>query len=315
MAHITNKLKGLVAAFVAVFAALALVPGVALADPITGGNVTITNVEPGDQVFLYQVVKTDVDTTNNEATNSFVTNFGIDFDEDWATSNTPADPDTTDVVEGYANTIAQYVNTNDSQWGDNGFTKYGPETATADGAVFNNVDAGQYLVVVVSANDATRVYQNTIITVMPDADGADWTPVDVSANLKYTDMTPDPDDNTSVVDKKINGQDAVDSVDKNDTVTFTIAAPIPKYVDEFDTRVYKLTDTMDDGFVYTGNLVVKADDTPLAAGTDYTLGSEQGFFNTIQLTDSALEAYANHKLTVTYEATLAQDAKIGRAHV
>ena len=34
MAHITNKLRGLVAAFVAVFAALALVPGVASAAPI-----------------------------------------------------------------------------------------------------------------------------------------------------------------------------------------------------------------------------------------------------------------------------------------
>ena len=32
MAHITNKLRGLVAAFVAVFAALALVPGTAYAD-------------------------------------------------------------------------------------------------------------------------------------------------------------------------------------------------------------------------------------------------------------------------------------------
>lgn len=305
MAHIKNRLRGLLAAFVALVAALAIVPGTALADPITGGSVTITNVEAGDQVYLYQVVKTDVDTTTNEATNSFVTDFGIDFDNEWAASNTDDDPDTTDAVEGYANTIAQYVINNSAQWGENGFTVYGPEAATVDGATFNNVDAGQYLVVVTSANDATRVYQNTIITVMPVADGADWTPVDVSAALKYTDM--DPGDDTSVVDKKINGEDAVDSVDKNDTVTFTITAPIPKYVDEFDTRVYKLTDTMDDGFVYSGGLEVKVGDTTLTDTTDYTLGSTDGFFRTIQLTGSALKAYANQTLTVTYKATLAQD--------
>ena len=305
MAHIKNRLRGLLAAFVALVAALAIVPGTALADPITGGSVTITNVEAGDQVYLYQVVKTDVNMTTNEATNDFVTDFGIDFDDEWAESNTDDNPDTTDAVEGYANTIAQYVNTHFDQWGENSFTVYGPVAATADGATFHDVDAGQYLVVVTSANDATRVYQNTIITVMPVADGADWAPVDVSAVLKYTDM--DPDDDTSVVDKKINGKDAVDSVDKNDTVTFTITAPIPKYVDELDSRVYKLTDTMDDGFVYVGDLEVKVGNTTLTDTTDYTLGSTDGFFRTIQLTGSALKAYANQTLTVTYKATLAQD--------
>lgn len=305
MAHIKNRLRGLLAAFVALVAALAIVPGTALADPITGGSVTITNVEAGDQVYLYQVVKTDVNMTTNEATNDFVTDFGIDFDDEWAESNTDDNPDTTDAVEGYANTIAQYVNTHFDQWGENSFTVYGPVAATADGATFHDVDAGQYLVVVTSANDATRVYQNTIITVMPVADGADWAPVDVSAALKYTDM--DPDDDTSVVDKKINGKDAVDSVDKNDTVTFTITAPIPKYVDELDSRVYKLTDTMDDGFVYVGDLEVKVGNTTLTDTTDYTLGSTDGFFRTIQLTGSALKAYANQTLTVTYKATLAQD--------
>lgn len=306
MAHIKNRLRGLLAAFVALVAALAIAPGTALADPITGGDVTITNVEPGDQVYLYQVVKTDVNTTNNEATNSFVTDFGIDFDEEWAASNTAADPDTTDEVEGYANTIAQYVNENAGQWGATGFKMYGPVSATAAGAVFNDVDAGQYLVVVESANDATRVYQNTIVTVMPEADGADWVEVDVSADLKYTDMTPDLDG--SVVDKKINGQDAVDNVDTNDTVTFTITAPVPKYVDELGTRVYKLTDTMDDGFVYVADsLEVKVGGTTLTAGDDYTLGSADGFFGTIQLTGTALNAYANQTLTVTYKATLAQD--------
>ena len=59
MAHITNKLRGLVAAFVAVFAALALVPGTAFAlTNDSTGSVTINGLQPGDTVTLYKVVDT-----------------------------------------------------------------------------------------------------------------------------------------------------------------------------------------------------------------------------------------------------------------
>lgn len=297
-----ERLKSIVAAVATAAVALSLAPVTAMADmvPIGGNGITIGNLEPGDQVTLYQVVKTERDTTNNVASNSFVvTDFGVDFDTEWVESN----------KEAAANTIATYVNSHKSEWGENGYTVYGP-AKVADNATsvkFDNVDAGQYLVLVTSDSDATRVYQNTIVTVAYDTDGAKYVgkengPVD----LKYTDM--DPDGDSSAVDKKINGLDSVDNVDANDTVTFSITSVIPRYVANLNDRVYKLTDEMSKGFVYAGNLEVKAGNVVLTKGTDYTLGSEDGFFGTIALTPSALQTYAGQTLTVTYKATLATDA-------
>lgn len=295
-----ERLRGIVAAVATAALAFSVAPVTAMAAPIGGNSITIGNLEQGDEVTLYQVVKTDVDETTNVASNSFVADFGVDFDTEWTEAN----------KEAAANTIASYVNIHKGEWGgQDGHTMYGPNTV-ASGATsveFTGVDAGQYLVLVTSESDATRVYQNTIVTVEYDTEAGEYVGKDNgTVELKYTNMTPD--DGSGVVDKKINGQDAVDSVDANDTVTFTITSLIPRYVANLDSRVYTLTDVMSDGFVYADNLEVKADNTVLTKGTDYTLGSEDGFFSTITLTKKAFENYAGATLTVTYKATLATGA-------
>lgn len=295
-----ERLRGIVAAVATAALAFSVAPVTAMAAPIGGNSITIGNLEQGDEVTLYQVVKTDVDETTNVASNSFVADFGVDFDTEWTEAN----------KEAAANTIASYVNIHKGEWGgQDGHTMYGPNTV-ASGATsveFTGVDAGQYLVLVTSESDATRVYQNTIVTVEYDTEAGEYVGKDNgTVELKYTNMTPD--DGSGVVDKKINGQDAVDSVDANDTVTFTITSLIPRYVANLDSRVYTLTDVMSDGFVYADNLEVKADNTVLAKGTDYTLGGEDGFFSTITLTKKAFENYAGATLTVTYKATLATGA-------
>ena len=296
-----ERLRGIVAAVATAVLAFSVAPVTAMAATVGGNSITIGNLEPGDEVTLYQVVKTDVDETTNVASNNFVANFGVNFDTEWIEAN----------KEAAANTIASYVNIHKGEWGgQDGHTMYGPNTV-ASGATsvqFTGVDAGQYLVLVTSESDATRVYQNTIVTVEYDTKAGEYVGKDNgTANLKYTNMTPD--DGSGVVDKKINGQDAVDNVDANDTVTFTVTSLIPRYTANFDSRVYKLTDQMSDGFVYTADsLEVKADDTVLAEGTDYVLGSEDGFFSTITLTKKAFENYAGATLTVTYKATLATGA-------
>lgn len=295
-----ERLRGIVAAVATAALAFSVAPVTAMAAPIGGNSITIGNLEQGDEVTLYQVVKTDVDETTNVASNSFVADFGVDFDTEWTEAN----------KEAAANTIASYVNIHKGEWGgQDGHTMYGPNTV-ASGATsveFTGVDAGQYLVLVTSESDATRVYQNTIVTVEYDTEAGEYVGKDNgTVELKYTNMTPD--DGSGVVDKKINGKDAVDNVDANDTVTFTITSLIPRYVANLDSRVYTLTDVMSDGFVYADNLEVKADNTVLTKGTDYTLGSEDGFFSTITLTKKAFENYAGATLTVTYKATLATGA-------
>lgn len=294
-----ERLRGIVAAVATAALAFSVAPVTAMAAPIGGNSITIGNLEPGDEVTLYQVVKTDVDEDTNVASNSFVANFGVDFETEWTEAN----------KEAAANTIASYVNGHTNEWGAQGYTMYGPkEVASGVTSVeFTGVDAGQYLVLVTSESDATRVYQNTIVTVEYDTEAGKYVGKNNgSVDLKYTDM--DPEGGSGVVDKKINGQDAVDNVDANDTVTFTVTSLIPRYTANFDTRVYKLTDQMSDGFVYADNLEVKADNTVLTEDDDYTLGSKDGFFGTIQLKGKALQDHAGKTLTVTYKATLADDA-------
>ena len=54
MAHIKNRLGRLLVAFVALVAALAIVPGAAFAlSNDSTGDLTITGFEPGDTVTLY----------------------------------------------------------------------------------------------------------------------------------------------------------------------------------------------------------------------------------------------------------------------
>lgn len=298
MAHsFANRLKGTLAALIALAAALVLVPGTAFAAPIGGNSLTVTGVEDGDQVTIYQVVQTDVDEFN-VAQNDFVADFGIDFD-DWAAADSSE-------AEGHASTIAQYINANPGEWGEGGHAMYGPIEAAGGEAVFRNIEAGQYLVVVTSEHDATRVYQNTIVSVTPDTDAEDFVPVDAEATLKYTDM--DADEDGSVVVKKINGEDAVDNVDANDTVRFTISAPIPRYVHNFDTRTFKLNDSMDDGFVYVdGSLRVMVGNVPLTEGMEYTVAQEPDGSYMLALTSVALQVYAGQTLSISYDATLAQD--------
>ena len=301
-----ERLRGIVAAVATAALALSVAPVTAMADTIGGNSVTINNVESGDSVTLYQVVKTVVN-EQNVATNAFVTEgFGLNFETGWTEAN----------KESAANTIAAYVNQHGDQWGDDGFTKYGPETATSSSITFEGVDAGQYLVVVTSDSDSTRVYQNTIVTVEPSTEGGVFGPNDEvpntenSATLKFTDL--DEDENGSAVDKLINGKDAVDDVDKGDEVTFTITTTVPRYT--VNGRTFKLTDTMSEGFVDPTTPTVwfggaeATEDNTLVAGTDYILGSASGFFDTITLTDTGLFRAAGQTLHVSYKATLGDSA-------
>ena len=78
MAHIKNRLRGLLVAFVALVAALAIVPGAAQAVEWTGAEststITIEDLQPNDKVEFILVASIDVD-GNNETTYTPSANF------------------------------------------------------------------------------------------------------------------------------------------------------------------------------------------------------------------------------------------------
>lgn len=297
-----ERLRGIVAAVATAALALSVAPVTAMAATIDGNTVTVNDVQSGDTVTLYQVVDSTLG-TDNVVTNEFVANFGVDFDkwnEDSAT------------LQSDANKIAAYVNLNSSEWGgEAGYTKYSA-SATGTSVTFTGVDAGQYLVVVTNASDATRVYQNTIVTVEPAIENGEYkgntatTGEDAnSCNLKFDDL--DADNDGSIVDKKINGSDAVNNVNEDDEVTFTITTPVPRYV--AGDRTFTLADVMSRNFSYTENsLTVKyGSNNTLEADADYTL-SVDGQNITVSLTEKGLGKAGGQTLNVSYKATLGNGA-------
>ena len=259
MAHITNKLRGLVAAFVAIFAALALVPGVANAEPTpwTGDEtktITVSNLQPGDVVTLYKVADVQL---NGDNTTTLVVQTG--FEQGTVDAYLEDDNDTTAGAIHADRVDATAFETATVQTGQTSVT-------------FSNVDAGLYLVDVVPADESVT-YQATIVAMSPVAvEGTtDWTFDDAYIDLKKT---------TETLDKKITGGAVEVNADGSlgyamvgDEVTFQVTFEINANQSEF-----VLTDTMSTGLTFTGadDVVLYKNGQPVSAEGVYTVAGNEG---------------------------------------
>ncbi len=107
-------------------------------------------------------------------------------------------------------------------------------------------------------------------------------------------------------------------VDQNDTyiggiVTFTLTGTVPAEIATgYVTYTYQFVDTLSSGLTYEGNLVVttSASTTALVKDKDYSV-TTSGQVITITLTDPI--AHAGETITVTYNASLNEDAVVGSA--
>ena len=256
MAHsITNKLRGLVAAFVAVFAALALVPGTAFAAPTNSTTnpvtVTVNGLNDDDQVTLYRVLDTYYDSETNSVTHQYPTGFMVDgYADGTAFANAYAATSDASGTGQLSQKVLAAVNAG-------GAVATDPVAASGDNATVtltvNNF--GLYFVKVVNTkNDSTRLYQNMIVPVQPKENGASYTDPDpVTVDLKSTEVT---------VDKKANGQDDVDTYAKGDIVPFTITTFVPTYPETATDRVFNISDSL------SGMELVVDQDHPFALTVD-----------------------------------------------
>ena len=241
MAHITNKLRGLVAAFVAVFAALALVPGTALADNLAGeGSLKVGPFKEAVQVDIYRVVEYNANTVNGTYSWKFANGLTLQNDRNETI------------------TIDEYAKLNDDQMKDAAGqmatwarlqvpTKEG--SAAAGGSVeFTDLEPGQYLILVTATGeDSSTIYQNMVADLKPTQDGTTgkWTIEAVTVSEIKSSDKPD-------IDKDITGDvedtDETDEYKVGDWVPFTITANIPVYPnDQWANTTFKITDVMSKG--------------------------------------------------------------------
>ena len=171
-------------------------------------------------------------------------------------------------------------------------------------ATFTDLDYGYYVVAVPGAT-------------LANASGQYATLVSVHS----TSVTAEIKGNLPTVDKKVQvngtGKDATDAK-IGDTLTFTLTSTIPD-MSAYDTYTFNFKDTLSKGLTFGQVTSVKVEgaNSPLTVNTDYTVTTPTVSDNTLTVAmkdfKAKQQANAGKKITVTYTATLNENAVVGGA--
>lgn len=168
-------------------------------------------------------------------------------------------------------------------------------------ATFTDLDYGYYVVAVPGAT-------------LANASGQYATLVSVDSTNVNTNIKGD----LPTVDKKVQvggtGKDATDAK-IGDTLTFTLTSTIPD-MSAYDTYTFNFKDTLSQGLTFGQVTSVTVDGVtdPLTVNTDYTVTTPTTSDNTLTVSMKDFkkqQANAGKTITVTYTATLNEDAVVG----
>ena len=267
-------MKKIVSLFLALCMVLTI--GAAFADtnnPAFDTTLTITGLENGDKVTLYQVLGWDgywkaVAPYNNETNGLTQTEVDTIVGQNHETGAITTAAGLTDT---YINKIIAITGATSVD---------GPTTVSGTTYTYTATAAGMYYAVVTPVN-GTKIYKPIFVSSDFKAGGSNTQEVS-STNAKYetitinkqaTDQTDDQDGDKTYT----NGANSYNTVGIGDTVTFKIETTIPKFPVSFTSPVFKVSDTLNglklnhgagDIKVYAGDI---ADANLLTAGTQYTL--------------------------------------------
>lgn len=178
--------------------------------------------------------------------------------------------------------------------------------AATDGkytATFTGLDYGYYVVAVPGATVADTNSQYAALVRVHSTTVS----VDIKGDLP-------------TVDKKVQvdgtGKDATDAK-IGDTLTFTLTSTIPD-MSAYDTYTFNFKDTLSKGLTFEQVKSVKVENVTLTENTDYTVTTPTASNNntlTVAMKDfkTKQQANAGKKITVTYTATLNENAVVGGA--
>lgn len=171
-------------------------------------------------------------------------------------------------------------------------------------ATFAGLDYGYYVVAVPGATLANTSGQYATLVSVDRAN--------VTADIKG---------DLPTVDKKVQvgstGKDVTDAK-IGDTLTFTLTSTIPD-MSAYDTYTFNFKDTLSKGLTFERVTSVTVDGVaaPLTVGTDYTVTTPTAPDNTLTVAmndfKNKQQANAGKKITVTYTATLNENAVVGGA--
>ena len=173
-------------------------------------------------------------------------------------------------------------------------------------ATFTGLDYGYYVVAVPGATLANTSGQYATLVSVDSTN--------VNANIKGSLPTGD-----KKVQVNGNGADTADAK-IGDTLTFTLTSTIPD-MSAYDTYTFNFKDTLSKGLTYGDitSVTVEGVDAPLVKDTDYTVTTTPAAAGntllTVGMTDfkNKQQTNAGKKITVTYTATLNENAVVGGA--
>lgn len=308
MKKLTKRIVTLIAAAIMLIAMS--IP--AMAEPMAGevpsandkAAVTINGLAEGTTVKLYRIVK-PVYTENGLEKFEADNGVSIADTETWK-------PTSDEITAIAAGSLTEYSQT----------PAYNVSALSGGTITVSDLQAGEYLVI---AKDATgkTVYNPMIVSVFYEVKDGDQvvTGGSVSAKDNWTLTTENafaksttPETKKEIVEPG-SGNDKGDDTAIGDTINFKVTSLIPSYSSEYTTVTFKMTDTMEAGLDYVGNMIVKVGGEEVAA-TNYTITENKtaggGYvivFNSDYLKSLASANDAGRTVELTYDAKLNANAK------
>ena len=302
----------------------------------TKGTITVTGLEPGIPVSIYKIASVNVATNGQPTSEPYTWDEKILqwFDEagsayasyeDFETFSKVTDDSTE--AQAFYDALAAAIRGGDIT----GFTPTKTDNADGDlkegiladdgtidtshSVTFTDRDMGLYLVIV---ENGYKVYSAAAARLLPTATGSDWNLTSGELNVNTAVKSSKP-----AIEKSVTAEGTkADNFATNATMTFTVVADVPKYLDSALAKNYYISDKFANGTIDTNSITVKGvpveggEDQPLEKDKAYsvkqdTTGTDIGTRDADFLLDFNYDQIKSYKqIKVTYTATLNKDTTL-----
>lgn len=297
-----KNMKTWLGALLAVMMLLAMT-GIAMADAVPTGSITVENLEPGETVTIYQVIEIELDGTaalkDPKWVNGIQAWITANYSEYADAANLPADGSATVSKSTFYNALSGQLAS---------LTPVKNEQVNTATYTVENLPIGSYMVLVMGGEKAHEAYLTSIRATKYDFENAEWVVdngvVNAAAKCKTPDVEKKEDKTTAAI---------------GDKVTFTVDSDVPTYPASAYNVAYELEDIMAEGLTFNGDLkaygINATGKTELTPGkefkADYTQSTTDGKTKIFKLKFDYSQIKDYTQIELVYSATVNEKIKIG----
>lgn len=297
-----KNMKTWLSALLAVMMLLAMT-GIAMADTVPTGSITVENLESGETVTIYQVIEIETDGTAALKDPKWVSGIqdwiATEYPEYANAANLPADGSATVSKSTFYNALSGQLAS---------LTPVKNEQVNTATYTVENLPIGSYMVLVMGGEKAHEAYLTSIRATKYDFEKAEWVVENGVVNAEDKCKTPD-------VEKKEDKTTAA----IGDKVTFTVNSDVPTYPASAYNVAYELEDTMAEGLTFNSDLKAyginangKQELTPgKEFKADYTQSTTDGKTKIFKLKFDYSQIKDYTQIELVYSATVNEKIKIG----